>query len=86
MFMVDPREYQPALNQAPGDLCRAEANRGKTQLDVAWYTPLAKEGGRAIFFTPASFYVVERLFRRKKALPPRRSSSRYQSSGLTIES
>jgi membrane fusion protein (multidrug efflux system) len=44
MFTIDPREYQAALNQALGDLGRAEANLGKTQLDVARYTPLAKEG------------------------------------------
>lgn len=44
MCTIDPREYQAALNQAMGDLRRAEANLGKTQLDVARYTPLAKEG------------------------------------------
>jgi len=44
MFTIDTREYQVALNQALGDLGRAEANLGKTQLDVARYTPLAKEG------------------------------------------
>jgi len=44
MFMIDPREYQAALNQAMGDLRRAEANFGKSRLDVTRYTPLAKEG------------------------------------------
>ena len=44
MFTIDPSEYHAALNQAMGDLRRAEANLGKTQLDVARYTPLAKEG------------------------------------------
>lgn len=44
MFTIDPSEYQAALNQALGDLGRAEANLGKTRLDVARYTPLAKEG------------------------------------------
>jgi membrane fusion protein (multidrug efflux system) len=44
MFTIDPREYQVALNQAMGDLRRAEANFGKSRLDVARYTPLAKEG------------------------------------------
>ncbi len=44
MFTIDPSEYQATLNQALGDLGRAEANLGKTQLDVARYTPLAKEG------------------------------------------
>jgi len=44
MFTIDPSEYQADLNQAMGDLRRAEANLGKTQLDVTRYTPLAKEG------------------------------------------
>ncbi len=44
MFTIDPREYQAALNQAMGDLRRAEANFGKSRLDVTRYTPLAKEG------------------------------------------
>lgn len=44
MFSIDPREYQAALDQAKGNLAQAEANLGKTQLDVARYTPLAKEG------------------------------------------
>lgn len=44
MFSIDPREYQAALDQAQGNLAQAEANLGKTQLDVARYTPLAKEG------------------------------------------
>ena len=44
MFTIDPRQYQAALEESRGDLGRAEANYGKTQLDVARYTPLAKEG------------------------------------------
>jgi len=44
LFTIDPRQYQAALDQAKGDLARAEAALGKTQLDVARYTPLAKEG------------------------------------------
>lgn len=44
MFTIDPREYQAALDQAMGNLAQTEANLGKTQLDVARYTPLAKEG------------------------------------------
>jgi RND family efflux transporter MFP subunit len=44
MFTIDPREYQAALDQAMGDLRRAEANFGKSRLDVSRYTPLAKEG------------------------------------------
>jgi membrane fusion protein (multidrug efflux system) len=44
LFTIDPREYEMAINQAKGDLARAEANFGKTQLDVARFSPLAKEG------------------------------------------
>jgi len=44
MFTIDPREYQAALEQTQGALGQAEANLGKTQLDVARFTPLAKEG------------------------------------------
>src|SRR5438128_375854 len=40
MFTIDPREYQAALDQAMGDLRRAEANFGKSRLDVTRYTPL----------------------------------------------
>jgi membrane fusion protein (multidrug efflux system) len=44
LFTIDPRPYLAAHDQAKGDLARAEANWGKTQLDVNRYTPLAKEG------------------------------------------
>lgn len=44
LFTIDSRTYQVALDQAKADLARAEANLGKTQLDVNRYTPLAKEG------------------------------------------
>lgn len=44
LFTIDPRPYQAALDQTKGDLGRAEAALGKTQLDVLRYTPLAKEG------------------------------------------
>jgi membrane fusion protein (multidrug efflux system) len=44
LFTIDARPYQAAFDQAKGDLARAEANLGKTQLDVNRYTPLAKEG------------------------------------------
>lgn len=44
LFAIDPRPYQAALDQARGDLGRAEAALGKTRLDVARYTPLAREG------------------------------------------
>ncbi len=44
LFTIDPRPYVAALDQAKGDLGRAEAALGKTKLDVSRYTPLAKEG------------------------------------------
>ena len=57
LFQIDPRPFQAALEQAKanveqakgnlqqanGNLQVAEAKLGKTQLDVARYTPLAKE-------------------------------------------
>jgi len=49
LFVLDPRPFQAALDQARGQLAQAnaqelqaEANQGKTQLDVNRYTPLAK--------------------------------------------
>ncbi len=44
LFQIDPREFQAALDQASGNLAKAQAALGKTELDVARYTPLAKEG------------------------------------------
>jgi membrane fusion protein (multidrug efflux system) len=44
LFQIDPREFQAQLDQAQGDLARAQAAQGKSQLDVNRYTPLAKEG------------------------------------------
>jgi membrane fusion protein (multidrug efflux system) len=43
MFVIDPRPYQSALDQAKGELGRAEAATTKTQQDVARYTPLAAQ-------------------------------------------
>lgn len=50
LFQIDPRPYQAAMDQANGNLAQAIANLqqaqaklGKTQLDVARYTPLAKQ-------------------------------------------
>jgi membrane fusion protein (multidrug efflux system) len=43
MFVIDPRPYQAALDQAKGDLGRAEAVRTKAEQDVTRYTPLAAE-------------------------------------------
>jgi membrane fusion protein (multidrug efflux system) len=44
LFTIDAQTYLAALDQAKGDLARAQANLGKTKLDVNRYTPLAKEG------------------------------------------
>lgn len=50
LFQIDPRPFQAAFDQAAGslaqakaDLQRAQAQLGKTEMDVARYTPLAKE-------------------------------------------
>lgn len=44
LFQIDPRKFQAALDQAAGDLKRAQAQLTKTNLDVARNEPLAKEG------------------------------------------
>ncbi|HSQ00990.1 MAG TPA: efflux RND transporter periplasmic adaptor subunit [Candidatus Dormibacteraeota bacterium] len=44
LFQIDPREFQAQLDQWKGALAQAQAALGKTQLDVARYTPLAREG------------------------------------------
>jgi len=44
LFQIDPRQFQAALDQALGDLAKAQALLVKTQLDVERYTPLAKQG------------------------------------------
>jgi len=44
LFVIDPRPYQAALDQAKGELGRAEASLTKAQQDVTRYTPLAAEG------------------------------------------
>jgi len=50
LFQIDPKPFQAVLDQAKanldqarGNLQQAEARLGKTQMDVARYTPLAKE-------------------------------------------
>ena len=43
LFKIDPRPFQAQLDQAKAQLAQAEAQRGKTQLDVQRDTPLAKE-------------------------------------------
>jgi membrane fusion protein (multidrug efflux system) len=43
LFEIDPRSFEAALRQARGQLAQAEAQLGKTKLDVARDTPLAKE-------------------------------------------
>jgi RND family efflux transporter MFP subunit len=44
LFQIDPRQYQAELDQAKGQLGRAQAALEKSRLDVARYTPLAREG------------------------------------------
>ncbi len=44
LFRIDPRPYVAALDQATGDLGRAQAQLTKTEQDVRRYTPLAAEG------------------------------------------
>jgi membrane fusion protein (multidrug efflux system) len=43
LFEIDPRPFQALLDQAKGQLAQAQAQLGKTQLDVDRDTPLAKE-------------------------------------------
>jgi membrane fusion protein (multidrug efflux system) len=44
LFEIDPRQYQAALDQAKGQLGRAQAALGRSELDVKRYTPLAATG------------------------------------------
>lgn len=43
LFEIDPRPFQALLDQSKAQLAQAEAQLGKTQLDVDRDTPLAKE-------------------------------------------
>src|SRR5713226_1693381 len=43
LFKIDPRPFQALLDQAKAQLAQAEAQLGKTQLDVQRDTPLARE-------------------------------------------
>jgi membrane fusion protein (multidrug efflux system) len=43
LFEIDPRPFEAALAQTQGQLAQAKAQLGKTELDVARDTPLAKE-------------------------------------------
>src|SRR5215468_3584096 len=43
LFKIDPRPFQAVLDQAKAQLAQAEAQQGKTALDVQRDTPLAKE-------------------------------------------
>ena len=44
LFQIDDRDYKAALDQALGDLAQQQATLKKNQLDLARYTPLAREG------------------------------------------
>jgi membrane fusion protein (multidrug efflux system) len=43
LFEIDPRPFEAILGQAQANMAQAEAQQGKTELDVNRYTPLAKE-------------------------------------------
>jgi RND family efflux transporter MFP subunit len=43
LFEIDPRPFEAALQQSKGQLAQSQAQLGKTKLDVARDTPLAKE-------------------------------------------
>jgi membrane fusion protein (multidrug efflux system) len=43
LFQIDPRPFQALLDQANAQLAQAQAQLGKTQMDVDRDTPLAKE-------------------------------------------
>jgi len=43
LFEIDPRPFDAALQQSKGQLAQAEAQLGKTKLDVARDVPLARE-------------------------------------------
>jgi len=43
LFQIDPRPFQALLDQADAQVAQAEAQVGKTQMDVDRDTPLAKE-------------------------------------------
>jgi membrane fusion protein (multidrug efflux system) len=44
LFQLDPSKFQTALDQALGDLAKAQAQFMKTKQDVERDTPLAREG------------------------------------------
>src|SRR3984893_17394517 len=43
LFQIDPRPFQAVLDQANAQLAQAQAQLGKTEMDVDRDTPLAKE-------------------------------------------
>lgn len=43
LFEIDPRPFAASLAQAEGGLAQAQAQLGKAELDVARYTPLARD-------------------------------------------
>ena len=44
LFRLDPRQYQAALDEAKGDLARAQANLVRSEQNVARYRPLVEKG------------------------------------------
>ena len=69
LFEIDPRPFQAALDRAKGDLAQAQAQLGKSTLDVKRDTPLAE--ARAI----AQSQLITR-FRRNSAPKPRSNRTR----------
>ena len=45
LFEIDPRPFKAALDRAKGDLAQAQAQLGKSTLDVERDTPLARSQG-----------------------------------------
>lgn len=44
LFELDPRQYRAALDEAKGDLARAQANLVRSEQNVARYRPLVEKG------------------------------------------
>src|SRR5437016_14050096 len=59
LFEIDPRRFQATLDRAKGDLAQAQAQLGKSTLDVERDTPLAE--ARAIARSPAYNEVQAKL-------------------------
>ena len=74
LFVIDPRPFRAALNQAKAQLAQAEAQLGKAKLDVERDTPLAE--ARAIAQSQLDNEVQARLGAEAQVLAAQRTSSR----------